>query len=93
MDIDKAEYKSQTTQFVLTLCFGPFGLFYSNKVLAVIGSTIAIAMLGAFFFGTFITWPPSMALGYFCVQAHNQTANRLIKFREKRDAHLAKSAT
>ncbi|XLP07749.1 hypothetical protein ACI7YQ_02515 [Alteromonas marina] len=68
MDVEKAKEKSQLKQLVLTTLFGPLGLFYSNKVIAVLLSMFFIPSTLAFGFGILVGWPFSMLVGVICVK-------------------------
>jgi hypothetical protein len=64
--------KSQFIQFLLTLLFGPVGLFYSSMA-AGFGFLIATISFGTFFFGlgALIFWPISIIVGFFTVSRYN----------------------
>ena len=63
--------KSQFIQFLLTLLFGPVGLFYSSMA-AGFGFLIAAISFGIFFFGLgAIFWPISIIVGFFTVSRYN----------------------
>ena len=71
LDVEKAKEKSQLKQLVLTTLFGPLGLFYSNKVIAVLLSMFFIPSTLAFGFGILVGWPFSMLVGVICVKQYN----------------------
>ena len=73
--------KSQIFGFLLTLLFGPLGLFYSSLPAAIGLSTVAI-ILGAFTHGlvALITWPICIIVGFFTVWSHNAK----VELEEKR---------
>lgn len=66
----KSRSKSQIVGFVLTLLFGPLGLFYSNWVLALVLTVIV-------FFTAFtllipvIVWLFAISMTFYCVAKHN----------------------
>ncbi len=65
------EKKSVGLQLLLTLFFGPFGLFYANTNTAVVLSIICVITMPAFGLGFFLCWPASQFLGVMFVQQHN----------------------
>jgi len=87
MDLETAEIKSNFKQFVLVLLFGPFGLFYSNKLLAVIAVLLFFILLGAYFLGFLIVWLFSFVVGFYSVKEHNKRVNEFEKLK-KRYKHL-----
>lgn len=77
--------KSQFTGFLLTLFFGPLGLFYSSMP-ATLGFVIASLAFGAVTMGfaIFLIWPISIIVGFFTVSNHNSK----IAMEEKRHKEL-----
>ncbi|MEW8403479.1 MAG: hypothetical protein AB2689_21700 [Candidatus Thiodiazotropha taylori] len=63
--------KSQGLGFVLTLLFGPLGLFYSSWVAALILCVIAIAS-AASIIGPVICWILAIIIGFAAVSKHNE---------------------
>ncbi len=84
MDVEKAKEKSQLKQLVLTTLFGPLGLFYSNKIIAVFLSIFIIPSILAFGFGLFFGWPFSMLVGVICVKQHNIKAQPFLAFQKRK---------
>ncbi len=68
--------KSQFAGFLLTLLFGPIGLFYSS-VPAALGFIVAAIGIGAITggIGAFIMWPISIIVGFFTVSSYNNKVN------------------
>ncbi len=63
--------KSQLKGFLLTLLFGPLGLFYSNVPLAIVFVLLAV-VVGAISLGSaMLFWPLSVVIGVFTVKRHN----------------------
>ena len=64
--------KSQIVGFILTLLFGPLGLFYSS-VPAALGFLVAAIVFGLFTggVGAVLIWPVSIIVGVFTVRRHN----------------------
>lgn len=63
--------KSQGLGFVLTLLFGPLGLFYSSWVAALILCVIAIASAFTVII-PIICWIASIIIGFITVEKHNE---------------------
>ena len=84
LDVEKAKEKSQLKQLVLTTLFGPLGLFYSNKIIAVFLSIFIIPSILAFGFGLFFGWPFSMLVGVICVKQHNIKAQPFLAFQKRK---------
>lgn len=63
--------KSQGLGFVLTLLFGPLGLFYSSWVAALILCVVAIAS-AASIIGPVICWILAIIIGFVTVSKHNE---------------------
>jgi hypothetical protein len=87
MNLETAEMKSNFKQFVLVLLLGPFGLFYSNKLLAVIAVLLFFILLGAYFLGFLIVWLFSFVAGFYSVKEHNKRVNEFEKLK-RRYKHL-----
>ena len=63
--------KSQLKGFLLTLLFGPIGLFYSNVPLALVFLVLAI-IVGAISLGAAVLfWPLSIVISFFTVKKRN----------------------
>jgi len=73
--------KSYILSLILTLLFGPLGLFYSSLAGAIALTTVAI-ILGSIIFvvGALVTWPFSIIVGLLTVRSHNAK----VKLEEKR---------
>ena len=63
--------KSKMAGFLLTLFFGPLGLFYSSWVAGLILCVIAIASF-ATVIGPFLCWFFAIFLSFDTVEKHNQ---------------------
>ena len=65
--------KSQFVGFLLTLCFGPFGLLYSSvpAALTLIFFGFPIVFLTAGL-GAIVVWPVSIIVGFFTVARWNK---------------------
>lgn len=61
--------KSTGTAVVLTILFGPLGLFYASIVGGLILTAITVVTLGL---GIFLTWPLSIIWAIVAVNNHNQ---------------------
>ena len=60
--------KSQLKGFLLTMLFGPIGLFYSNVPLALVFLVLAV-IVGAVSLGSaMLSWPLSIVVGVFTVK-------------------------
>ena len=84
MDAEKAKEKSQLKQLVLTTLLGPLGLFYSNKIVAVLLSIFIIPSILAFGFDLFFGWPFSMLVGVICVKQHNIKVQPFLAFQKRK---------
>ncbi|MDH3445475.1 MAG: hypothetical protein OEN50_16230 [Deltaproteobacteria bacterium] len=69
--------KSQFVQFLLTLFFGPLGLFYSSvaAALAFLIAAFVIGMMTALI-GALIVWPVSILVGFLTVYRHNALVDK-----------------
>jgi len=67
----KTHSKSQIAGFILTLLFGPLGLFYSNWVAALVLCLIAFFTLSTIV-GPIFCWILSIIIGFFTVSKHNK---------------------
>ncbi|GAB5387024.1 MAG: hypothetical protein Alis3KO_41470 [Aliiglaciecola sp.] len=85
MDTNSAKLKSQMTQALLILPFGPIGLIYSNWQMATLLTFIAVAFAGAFFFMVILLWPLSWAAGFYTVKRHNVLAHQFISLRKRQE--------
>lgn len=69
--------KSRTASFLLTLFFGPLGLFYSSAV-----GGLVLTLIFVFSFTTiiapFICWILAIAIGDHCTHRHNQNVEKLM---------------
>ena len=63
--------KSQGLGFILTLLFGPLGLFYSSWVAALILCVIAIVSVASII-GPIVCWILAIPIGYAAVSKHNE---------------------
>ena len=65
--------KSLFTSFVLTLLFGPFGVFYSSTAggLGLVACSLVFIPL-TFGLGSIILWPVSILVGIHTTQLRNQ---------------------
>ncbi|VEL97391.1 hypothetical protein ALT761_02395 [Alteromonas sp. 76-1] len=84
MDVEKAKEKSQIKQLLLTVLFGPLGLFYSNKIIAIFLSILIIPSILAFGLGLFLGWPFSMLVGVICVRQHNLKTQPYLAFQKRK---------
>ena len=76
--------KSQLKGFLLTLLFGPIGLFYSSVPLALVFLVLAV-IVGVNSFGSaMLFWPLSIVVGVFTVKRYNSKANVKTKEVEKK---------
>ncbi|MCX2780400.1 hypothetical protein [Microbulbifer thermotolerans] len=63
--------KSRLTSFVLTLLFGPIGLFYSSTAGGLVLTIIAIISAPTIV-GPIICWVLSILIGDHCTHKHNK---------------------
>ena len=63
--------KSQIVGFLLSLVFGPLGLFYSNWILGLILSAIAIATFASIV-GPVLCWVLAILSSFFTVRNYNK---------------------
>ena len=76
--------KSQLKGFLLTLLFGPIGLFYSSVPLALVFLVLAV-IVGVNSFGSaMLFWPISIVVGVFTVKRYNSKTNVKTKKVEKK---------
>ena len=67
--------KSQIVQFLLSLVFGPLGLFYSSLAGGILFTLIATGLsVGFFGVGWFIVYPFVLLAGFFTVARRNAEA-------------------
>jgi hypothetical protein len=66
-----AHSKSQISGFLLTLLFGPLGLFYSSWVAALILCVIAI-VTAVSIIGPIICWMLAILISFATVSGHNK---------------------
>ena len=69
--------KSRTTSAILTVAFGPLGLFYSSAAGAILLIIIALSTVGTGIV-PFICWGASIYWGDHTVQRHNESAAALL---------------
>jgi hypothetical protein len=72
---DRNQPKSQSTQLVLALLFGPFGLLYSSlsaTVLLALAAGVLIKDFGSY--GALLVWPIAALTGFFTVRHWNRRA-------------------
>ena len=65
------KYNKLWLQVVLIVFLGPIGLFYSNKLFAIIFSIIFLPLILAFGVGIIFGWPASLVVGVLSVKDHN----------------------
>jgi hypothetical protein len=72
---DRTKPKSQPTQFLLALLFGPIGLLYSSFPAGVL-LLLAAAVLAKDFgrAGAFFVWPVAVITGFLTVRQWNRSA-------------------
>ena len=63
--------KSQFKMFLLTLLFGPIGLFYCNALFGLLLSALAILLIAIVWPLAILLWPISIVVGIFAVKRHN----------------------
>ncbi len=63
--------KSRLVSFVLTLIFGPLGLFYSSLAGGLVLLIVAVFTAGSII-GPFICWILAIAIGDHCTYKHNK---------------------
>lgn len=80
--------KSQFAGFLLTLLFGPLGLFYSS-VPAALGFVVAVIAIGAMTggVGAILIWPIVIIVSFFTVSSYNSK----IEIEEKRHKELVEA--
>lgn len=67
--------KSQIIQFLLTVFFGPLGLFYSSVAAALFWLfAFFVVITFTFFLGAVLLWPFVILTGFFTVNRHNRAA-------------------
>ena len=65
--------KSQIVQLLLSLLFGPLGLFYSSLVGGICFTLVAAGLsVGFFGVGWFLVYPFVLLTGFFTVARHNR---------------------
>ncbi|MGB7299385.1 MAG: hypothetical protein WA888_06120 [Burkholderiaceae bacterium] len=80
--------KSQLVGILLTLFFGPLGLFYSSVAAAIAMLILAVAIGSfTFFVGALFVWPFCVLLSLFTVHRHN----RAVKIEERRHQQLVEA--
>ncbi|MBT4130098.1 MAG: hypothetical protein HOI31_01805 [Gammaproteobacteria bacterium] len=72
------QMKSQGISFLLTLLFGPTGVFYSNAIAALMIVLITLGLAGGGFWmgAILIMWPVSMIAGAIATQKYNSKVMR-----------------
>ncbi|PQJ84443.1 hypothetical protein BTO22_12970 [Aliivibrio sifiae] len=68
--------KSRLVSFLLTLFFGPLGLFYSSIAAALVLCIIAF-MSASTIIGPIICWVLAMAIGDHCTYKHNKNISQI----------------
>ncbi len=64
--------KSQIVQLLLSILFGPLGLFYSSLAGGVLFTLVAAGLSAGFFgFGWFLVYPFVLFVGFFTVSRRN----------------------
>ncbi|PTC02020.1 hypothetical protein C9980_25320 [Vibrio mediterranei] len=63
--------KSRLVSFVLTLIFGPLGLFYSSLAGGLVLLIVAVITAGSII-GPIICWILAIAIGDHCTYKHNK---------------------
>lgn len=64
--------KSQIIQFLLSVIFGPLGLFYSSLAGGVLFTLVAAGLSAGFFgLGWFLVYPFVLLVGFFTVSRRN----------------------
>ena len=64
--------KSQIIQFLLSLVFGPLGLFYSSLTAGILFTLVAAGLSAGFFgVGWFFVYPFVLLFGFFTVSRRN----------------------
>ena len=67
--------KSQIVQFLLSLVFGPLGLFYSSLAGGILFTLVAAGLsVGFFGIGWFLVYPFVLVTGFFTVARRNGEA-------------------
>lgn len=80
--------KSQIIQFLLSLVFGPLGLFYSSLAAGILFTLVAAGLsVGFIGLGWFIVYPFVLIAGFFTVAKRNREAN----VDERRHAELVEA--
>ncbi|AUI88399.1 hypothetical protein BS333_18905 [Vibrio azureus] len=68
--------KSRLVSFLLTLFFGPLGLFYSSIAGALVLCLVAFFTAGTII-GPLLCWILAIAIGDHCVHKHNLNAKQI----------------
>ena len=68
--------KSRLTSFLLTLFFGPLGLFYSSVAGAFVLVIVAVATAGSVI-GPVVCWVLAIAIGDHCTHKHNKNIDNI----------------
>ncbi|MGR5165213.1 hypothetical protein ACPV4X_25315 [Vibrio owensii] len=68
--------KSRLTSFLLTLFFGPLGLFYSSVAGALVLVIVAVATAGSVI-GPVVCWVLAIAIGDHCTHKHNKNIDNI----------------
>lgn len=74
--------KSRGTSFLLTLLFGPLGLFYSSIAGGIVLLIIALAS-AATIIGPVICWGMAILIGDHCTHRHNENIKKLVAMMQK----------
>ena len=73
----KLNQKSQGASITLILLFGPFGLFYSSSLAAII-VTILMVLTFSTGFLPLLLWLISFGIGAACTSSHNDEVTRNV---------------
>lgn len=68
--------KSRLVSFLLTLFFGPLGLFYSSVAGALVLVIVAVVTAGSII-GPVVCWILAIAIGDHCTHRHNQNIENI----------------
>ncbi|MCG6308974.1 hypothetical protein K6U49_10300 [Vibrio alginolyticus] len=77
--------KSRLTSFLLTLFFGPLGLFYSSLAGGIVLLVVAVLSAGTII-GPVICWVLAIAIGDHCTYKHNKNIIEIKNLVSKNNA-------
>ena len=84
------EGKTPGTAIMLTLLFGPIGMFYSTIFGGIIMSIVSFFVgLATFGFGLFFTWPICMIWAAMAARSHNKRALSRLAPQHRQTATVA----